>query len=159
MSPYWLVFRKACHLTVELEHNAMRALRKLNLDWEVVANLRVAHINELDEFRYHAYTTKGNYGRTITVRTAQIEKGECKLFEVWFVREMAKIMVRSRGSGDTSMKRGELSRGRGKSTLPLSLKKIITKKATSGQGRNTEPSESSLYALSREASEDDSVQE
>ncbi|XP_070008373.1 uncharacterized protein [Nicotiana sylvestris] len=49
-----LVIGKAFHLPVDLEHKAMRALRKLNLEWDVAANLRVEQHNELDEFRFHA---------------------------------------------------------------------------------------------------------
>ncbi|XP_070009565.1 uncharacterized protein [Nicotiana sylvestris] len=56
MFPYRLVFGKAFHLPVELEHRAIWALRKLNLEWDVAANLWVEQLNELDEFRFHAYS-------------------------------------------------------------------------------------------------------
>ncbi|XP_070026578.1 uncharacterized protein [Nicotiana sylvestris] len=61
MSPYWLVFGKAFHLPVELEHTAIWVLRKLNLEWDVAANLRAEQLNELDEFRFHAYSSSSLY--------------------------------------------------------------------------------------------------
>nr|XP_016472626.1 PREDICTED: uncharacterized protein LOC107794630 [Nicotiana tabacum] len=46
---------------MELENKAMWALKKLNLEWFVAANLRMTHLSELDEFRYHAYTSSSLY--------------------------------------------------------------------------------------------------
>ncbi|PHT24441.1 hypothetical protein CQW23_35825 [Capsicum baccatum] len=41
MSPYQLVYGKACHLPIELEYKALWALKHLNLNWDNVKNLRL----------------------------------------------------------------------------------------------------------------------
>ena len=54
-SPYHIVFRKVCHLPIELEHQAYWAIKKLNLDLKLVGKKRVNQLHELEEFRVHAY--------------------------------------------------------------------------------------------------------
>ena len=55
MSPYHLVYGKACHLPVEIEYEAWWAVKKLNLDMGRVGLKRLLDISELEELRNDAY--------------------------------------------------------------------------------------------------------
>ncbi|GKC69821.1 reverse transcriptase domain-containing protein [Tanacetum coccineum] len=54
-TPFRLVYEKACHLPVEIEHKAYWALKQCNIDRTAAAKNRFMELNELMELRDEAY--------------------------------------------------------------------------------------------------------
>nr|GEZ79638.1 reverse transcriptase domain-containing protein [Tanacetum cinerariifolium] len=54
-NPYKLVYKKACHLPVELKYKAYWALKHANFDLKTAGDHRKIQINELNELRDQAY--------------------------------------------------------------------------------------------------------
>nr|GEW06091.1 reverse transcriptase domain-containing protein [Tanacetum cinerariifolium] len=54
-TPYKLMYGKACHLPIELEHKAYWALKHAFFDLQTAGNHKNVQLNELNEFRDQAY--------------------------------------------------------------------------------------------------------
>uniref|UniRef100_A0A8I7BHG6 Integrase catalytic domain-containing protein n=1 Tax=Hordeum vulgare subsp. vulgare TaxID=112509 RepID=A0A8I7BHG6_HORVV len=55
MSPYKMVYGKACHLPLELEHKAYWAIKEVTYDFKLAGEKRLFDISSLDEWRTQAY--------------------------------------------------------------------------------------------------------
>jgi hypothetical protein len=55
MSPYKMVYGKACHLPLELEHKARWAIKQLNFEFKTTGEKRILELHLLDEWRNEAY--------------------------------------------------------------------------------------------------------
>ncbi|RDX66432.1 hypothetical protein CR513_54800, partial [Mucuna pruriens] len=76
MSPYWIIFDKACHLPIEIEHRAYWAVKQCNLAYDQAGRQRKFQLQELNELRLEALQLKDEH----TNSTFQVNGLQIKLF-------------------------------------------------------------------------------
>ena len=55
MSPYWIVYGKACHFPIELEHHTYWVIKKMDFDLDQARAKKKYDLNELEAYRNESY--------------------------------------------------------------------------------------------------------
>ena len=87
MSPYKMVYGKACHLPLELKHKAYWTIKelKLNYDIKLAGEKSLFYISSLDEWRTQAYeNAKLLKAKVKRWHDKRIQKRELKLENMFF---------------------------------------------------------------------------
>nr|GEV94277.1 reverse transcriptase domain-containing protein [Tanacetum cinerariifolium] len=102
-TPYKLVYKKTCHIPIELEHKAYWALKHANFDLQTEGDHRKVQLNELNELRDQAYENSliykektnmlhdskikdrvFNIGDRVLLFNSRLKIFSCKLKSYWF---------------------------------------------------------------------------
>ncbi|GJR74022.1 integrase, catalytic region, zinc finger, CCHC-type containing protein [Tanacetum coccineum] len=105
-TPYKLVYEKACHLPIELEHKAYWALKHCNFDLKTAGDHQKVQINELNELRDQAYENSLIYKE----KTKKIHDSKIKNRGYEITRGGIVVIWRHSGVSEDISRMGELGR-------------------------------------------------